>query len=51
MVEDDDFIDSIATVKAAVEEEVEVEVTVAQVRDVLTKDLGMKYRKIKPLSL
>ena len=51
MVEDDDFIDSVASVKAAVEEEVDVEVTDALVRDVLTKDLGMRYRKVKPLSL
>lgn len=51
MVEDDDFIDSVASVKAAVEEEVDVEVTEALVRDVLTKDLGMRYRKVKPLSL
>ena len=51
MVEDDDFIDSVASVKAAVEEEVDVEVTEALVRDVLTKDLGMSYRKVKPLSL
>ena len=51
MVEEDDFIDSVASVRDAVEEEVDVAVTEAEVRAVMVEDLGMSYRKVKPLSL
>ena len=51
MNERDAFIDSADTVREAIERQKGIEVKTREVRKVMKEDLGMSYRKIKPLSV
>ena len=50
-LEADAFIDSAESIQREIREEIDVEVKLKEVRRVMTEDLGMSYRKIKPISV
>ena len=47
----DEFIDSVASIQAAVKQEVDVEVKQWEVAAVMKLDLKMGYRRIKQVSM
>lgn len=49
--EDDTFIDSVDMMKKKLDQEAGLSLGMAKVRQIMTKNLGMRYRKIKALSM
>ena len=45
------FIDSAKSVRAALKENTGIEAGESEIREIMREDLGMRYRKIKPISI
>ena len=45
------FIDSSRSVRSALKENTGIEAKESEIREIMREDLGMRYRKVKPVSI